>query len=440
MTRVTGKSATVLVASLCAVVLSLSLARAQESGAQESGVSGGDVSGGGVPIEEVHLGAGSCAAQACHGGGFPERMEYKVWATKDPHSNAFTTLGSALGQRIAKRLGIDATESDRCLNCHGTTGVKTADTFDQTDGVSCEQCHGGAKEWLGPHVDADWRERPPEIKARQGLHDLSTAKKRADLCVTCHVCGPGREIGHEIMAAGHPPLVFDAAKQIQDMHPHWHPQWKGERDMTFLLWVEGLRAGAVAELRRIGRTARDKRNWMEFAVFDCYACHHPIYQGTAYETRPATGQPGNLPLDLSTLRVLVRLTGDRALEDAAAPILRRTVRPSEDPRKLANEAERAADRLASRQLAAIELQREPRKLADTWLAKLEAWLSDKSVPTIPPHLMQQLAMAVDVLVPNRLAEGYREAYAALLRSVDPKTHYDAKASATLALKALAAGR
>ena len=372
----------ILVVALSAVVLS------QDDGKERTSRE--------LPMEEVHLGAGSCAAQACHGGGFTERMEYKVWASKDPHSNAYTTLGSPLGRRIGKRLGIDATRSDRCLNCHGTIGVKTAETFDQADGVSCERCHGGAKEWLGPHVDSEWRDRPPEAKERQGLRDLTTAGKRAKLCVTCHVCAPGQEIGHNIMAAGHPPLVFDAAKQMRDMHPHW----TDERDTTFLLWVEGLREGAVAELRRIDRAARDKRNWMEFAVFDCYACHHPVYQGTAYETRQPRGKPGDLPLDLSTLRVLVRLTGDPSLADAFAAILGRTVPPTEDSRKVAGEASRAAGLLASRHLGAIETDREPRRIADKWLANLEAWLGDGEVTNVPPRLMQQLAMAIPALGPS----------------------------------------
>ena len=419
-----GKNAVALAAVVCVALGSfvLSLAQAQD-GARDADA---------LPVDEVHLGAGSCAAQACHGGGFETRMEYKVWASKDPHSNAYSTLGSPLGKRIGERLGIDVTRSERCLNCHGTVGVETAETFDQTDGVSCELCHGGAKHWLGPHVDEEWRQAPPETKAKLGLRDLTTARKRAKLCVTCHVGAPGREIGHDIMAAGHPPLVFDAAKQMRDMHPHW----TDERDMSLLLWAEGLRTGAVAELRRLSRAARDKRNWMEFAVFDCYSCHHPIYQGTAYEKRKLLGKPGDLPLDLATLRVLVRVTGDRALAESFAAILRRTVAPNEDPRTVAAEAEKAAKLLEGKHLGAVELDREPRALADRWLAILRAWVASPEVTSVPPHVMHQLALAIDVLVPNRMADGYRDAYAALLRSVDPKRPYDAAASAKLALRAI----
>ncbi|MHC4955569.1 MAG: multiheme c-type cytochrome [Planctomycetota bacterium] len=389
-----------------------------------------------VPFQEVHLGAGSCAAQACHGGGFAERMEYKVWATKDPHSGAFTSLGSELGKRIGARLKVEPTTSERCLNCHGTIGVETADTFDQADGVSCELCHGGAKEWLGPHVEEKWRAQTPEKKELVGLKDLTTPRKRAQLCATCHVAAVGKEIGHDIMAAGHPPLIFDAAKQMRDMHPHW----KDDRDHTLETWAEGLREGAAAELSRIARAAREKREWMEFAVFDCYACHHPIYQGTAYERRVPKNKPGALPLDLATLRVLIRLTNDNRLREGCSKVLERSVLPTEDARTLAGEAEAAAKLLSQKQLGAIGLESEPRLLAEKWLKNVAAWLTDKKIAETPPHVMQQIAMAVDVLVPNREADGYRDAYAAFLRSVDPKQSYDAQNSATLGLKAIEAGR
>ncbi len=388
-----------------------------------------------APTERVHLGAGSCASQACHGGGFPERMEYKAWATKDPHSNAVKVLGSKLGQRIGARLGIKPETSDRCLNCHGTTGVTLAASFDQADGVSCELCHGGAKQWLGAHVDESWRNQRPAWKERFGLRDLSTPRNRARLCASCHVGSVERPITHEIMAAGHPPLTFDAAKQMRDMHPHW----KDEPDLSVKTWVEGLREGTVAELRRIARAARNRREWMEFSVFDCYSCHHPIYQGTAYEKREPRGRPGELPLDLATLHVFVRLTGDRDLRERCAPMLARVVGPQEDPRTLAGEAEKLAQVIDRLDLGAIHLESDPAKLAAIWLTRLRAWLlTDEEVARIPPHLMQQITYAIDALAADRTQPGYREAYAALLRSVQPGAAYEASASARLALSAIAA--
>ncbi len=115
--------------------------------------------GKGAPADEIHLGAGSCAAQACHGGAVEERKEYKVWATEDKHHKAFDVLLGSLGQRIGARLGVDPTKDESCLVCHATTGVRLAKTHVVEDGVSCELCHGGAKEWLGPHATPEWSQR-----------------------------------------------------------------------------------------------------------------------------------------------------------------------------------------------------------------------------------------------------------------------------------------
>jgi len=363
---------------------------------------------------EVHLGAGSCAAQACHGGGIPERMEYKVWATKDPHSRAHASLRSETAQRMAERLGYDVTTAEACLCCHGTTGVRLAETFDQADGVSCEICHGGAKEWLGPHVEEAWRrQKPAEKEERFGLHDLTTPRKRVAKCVECHVGTTKRPMPHTIMAAGHPPLTFDGGAFPRALHPHW----KDERDLTAESWIEGLRAAAVAELDRIVHAARARREWIEFGVFDCYSCHHPVYRGGVYGKKK--GKPGELPLDLAPLRVLVEVAGIRA--DVGA-ILGRSIAPNADPRELANEAEAAARVLRELEFGIAEPERWRERLLDAFTRGGQA-----------PHHMQQLAYAVDALAPGRDDAAYR----ALLEAVDPAQPYDAARCAELGLKALA---
>ncbi|MHC4940354.1 MAG: multiheme c-type cytochrome [Planctomycetota bacterium] len=363
--------------------------------------------------KELHLGAGSCAAQACHGGGFESRMEYKIWATRDPHSRAYAALRSETGQRMAKRLGYDVTMAEACLCCHGTTGVDLADTFDQADGVSCEICHGGAKEWLGPHVEEEWRRKRPDAKETEfGLRDLSTPAKRVAQCVACHVGTKQRPMTHEIMAAGHPPIGFDGGSFPRAVTPHWND----DRDLTLESWLEGLRAAAVAELDRLVVSARDRRKWIEFSVFDCYSCHHPIYQGTVYEQKQGT--PGALRLDLAALRVLAAVA-ERAR--GFESILARTIAPNADPRELADEAEAAA-----RKLRALDLGRPD---PDRWRANLKAAFGRNGQSR---NLMRQLAWAVDALAPTRDDVTYK----VLLESVDPKHRYDAARSAALGIKAL----
>ena len=76
-------------------------------------------------------------------------------------------------------------------------------------------------------------------------------------------------------------------------------------------------------------------------------------------------------------------------------------------------------------------------MATIWLTRLTAWLrADKDVSHTPPHLMQQITYAIDALARDRTSAGYREAYAALLRSVQPGAAYEASTSARLALSAI----
>jgi len=306
------------------------------------------------------------------------------------------------------------TKAEACLRCHGTTGVELAETFDQADGVSCENCHGGARDWLGPHVEEEWRnQRAAKKESDFGLRDLSTPKKRVDACVSCHVGDAKRPMTHAIMAAGHPPLSFDGAAFARAVHPHW----KDERDLGPAMWVEGLRAAAVAELERIVDSARDRRNWIEFSVFDCFSCHHPVYRGSVYEK--SRGRPGALPLDLAPLRVLAGVAGRaRGFEK----ILARRIAPNEDPRELANEAEDAARRLR-------EIALDPPDM-DRWRANLVAAFERGGQTR--SH-MRQLAYAVDALAPGREESAYR----ALLDAVDPARPYDPARCAELGLKALA---
>jgi hypothetical protein len=373
---------------------------------------------------EVHLGAGSCAAQACHGGGFPERMEYKVWATEDRHSKAFESLAGELGRRMGRRLGIEPMEAPECLSCHGTTGVELARTFDPSDGVSCEICHGGAGGWLGPHATPAWKETSALRKEELGLRDLSTPEKRVRACVSCHVGGEGRELPHRLMAAGHPPLAFDAAKFLRDMPPHWVE----DDPRPVATWVLGLRAAAAAALRGVERAAADRDRWPEFAVFDCYACHHAIQAGSVYEKVDPPGRPGDLPLDLSPLKVLLVAAGDRATLERFGGILSATFPPGGDARAFGKQAGKMA---AEVETLFGDADRYGESEAKRFLENLDAHLAaiESGTARAPKHEMQQIAFAIESL-------GGR-ADAALAEALAPAAPYDAALCARLARAAIA---
>src|SRR4029077_5302020 len=109
----------------------------------------------------VHLGVASCAGNNCHGAVEPFKTsrvaqnEYLIWAQKDKHSRAFAVLREDRSRRIAKNLGLaDAEHAGMCLDCHADKipVARRGPQFQLADGVGCEACHGGAKDWLGIHV------------------------------------------------------------------------------------------------------------------------------------------------------------------------------------------------------------------------------------------------------------------------------------------------
>ncbi len=372
--------------------------------------------------QDVHFGAGSCASQACHGGSDATRAEYTTWVTKDRHSRAFTVLSSAQGQRIGKRLGIDPTQSDQCLNCHGTVGVEMAETFDMADGVSCEQCHGGAERWLGPHAAPGFKTKSSTEKARLGLTDLSTPAARAALCVTCHVAGPGRDITHAIMAAGHPPLVFEASHFLQSMPPHW----KDERDQRAEHWLEGLKASAAASLGHVARMAARTSGIADFSVFDCYACHHPIYSGSVYEKRKPAGKPGDLALELSSLRVLIAAAGLDGIEFANA-----VAAPGAPSADLERQAKQALETVRTLTLT-------PNDVSGRMERTLAAIESGERTTTRTE--LQLWAMGAQALANNKKSDAYATALRSLDEALAADRGFRADACAQLVRALMAAGK
>src|SRR5690606_32482371 len=87
-------------------------------------------------------------------------------------------------------------------------------------GVGCEDCHGPADEWLNLHYRDGWPEAFPE--AATAMQALRPTAARADVCLRCHVGdGLGREVNHDLIAAGHPRLKFELTLYSDAMPRHW---------------------------------------------------------------------------------------------------------------------------------------------------------------------------------------------------------------------------
>ena len=103
-----------------------------------------------VPAEPANPNkvVGNQACVKCHA------SEIKVWE-KTPHSKTFDELHRRPeAKQIAGKLGLRSIKHDgRCVACHYTQQSDTAGNPHAIAGVSCESCHGAAKDWLDIHHD-----------------------------------------------------------------------------------------------------------------------------------------------------------------------------------------------------------------------------------------------------------------------------------------------
>jgi len=272
-------------------------------------------------------GPGACSSPSCHGGVQPRdqtsvlQNEYSTWAVRDKHARAFANLTSAVGMRIAKIMGLASPDTTpRCLACHAldVPASQRARTLDLSDGVGCENCHGAASAWLGPHTINGWKyEKSVEL----GLYDTRDLVKRSEKCLTCHLGTADKSVDHELIAAGHPDLYFELDSFTSVMPPHWK-----EVDNAPWLSVRAMAVGQAVQLReQMKRLARESQSggWPEYAELDCFACHHNLTatKDSWRQDRGYSGRhPGNPPLNLSryvVLRHVVQETdpvGARALQ------------------------------------------------------------------------------------------------------------------------------
>jgi hypothetical protein len=238
----------------------------------------------------------SCSGRSCHGGdsgedGPRKGSEYARWELADPHARAYDTLHGKKSKEIMGRLGGEAHADARCLACHSHPRATTPEPGRlHPGGTGCEACHGRAEKWLGPHSGGGWKNLEPKEKSAEGMAALADPAALAAACAGCHVGAPPdekaglplRDVTHELIAAGHPPLRFDLVTYVANMPPHWESKQRAGREAEMWLAdqvVSGRHAAALA--------ASHGGDGPEFADFACYACHHRI---------TGRGRPGKLVL------------------------------------------------------------------------------------------------------------------------------------------------
>jgi hypothetical protein len=343
-----------------------------------AGVAPEPLPSGGTTATLAVQGAGSCSATACHGGTSPAapdtypsrkpvlRNEHTTWITQDRHADAYRVLFSRRSREMAARLNqgkIPAHEDARCLACHATAGSPPTTpglpaAVVRSDGVGCESCHGAAERWLGAHTQAWWADQPDSEKlARFGMRPTRALEARVAICVECHVGSPGRDVNHDLIAAGHPRLSFEFAAFLANMPPHWVEETGGNFPARAWALGQAATARAAADLlaRRAGEADQGRAPWPEFSEYDCFACHHDLADETWRQARAGSAQgrtPGTPAWGTwyyPQAEALTRHSGHAAppgLEPAFVALQVEMGRFGSDPARVAGAAQGLSDGLA----------------------------------------------------------------------------------------------
>jgi hypothetical protein len=263
-----------------------------------------------------YIGPGSCASTSCHGSVKPVagsrilQNEYSTWIIQDKHSRAYQALTGDIGERVARilKLGAKAEEAPKCLACHALNppAEQRGRAFEISEGVSCENCHGPASSWLGPHTTRAWAH---EKSVALGMHDTRDVIRRTEKCLECHLGTKNKFVDHEMIAAGHPDLYFelDSFSAVMPRHlkspresepgkPVADAAWVGVRE-----WSTGQAVQLRAAMERLTWRAKNERFdkkdvWPEYSELSCFACHHGL--GPAKDSwRQEHGYVGRRPGD-----------------------------------------------------------------------------------------------------------------------------------------------
>lgn len=203
------------------------------------------------------VGIDSC--EKCHAN------EVSTWK-QTPHSETFLTLHrKPEAQQIAAKLGIASFKTDsNCIQCHYTVQDQQG-KLESISGVSCESCHGGAKDWIGLHNDyggpgmaknsetSEHRMRRLADSIHAGMRNPINVYLVAQSCYRCHTV-PDEQL---VNVGGHNAgsLDFEIVSWSQGMIRHNFLRTEGKAnametpERLRLLFVAGMIADLESSLR-----------------------------------------------------------------------------------------------------------------------------------------------------------------------------------------------
>lgn len=130
----------------------------------------------------TYVGAEKC--KICHKTE-KQGMQHPIWE-KSSHSQSVAALSSPEAAQRAQEMGVADPQTDsKCLKCHAPLYEKAPEL--NTEGVTCEVCHGPGSEYRKLNVMKD-----RDLAVKNGLilyGSLDAIKKQ---CLTCHENAHGK--------------------------------------------------------------------------------------------------------------------------------------------------------------------------------------------------------------------------------------------------------
>lgn len=209
-------------------------------------------------------GESSCSSSGCHGGAGEKHDQCLRYNKFDIHTRSYATLTLARSARIAEVLKVgDPVQSDRCTICHApmqavATNAALRHALDPVAGVSCENCHGAASSWFLSHTRSDFTHQD---RVNIGMRDVNNLYVRANTCVACH-----QNVDPDILAAGHPELIFELDGQSVTEPKHWleASNWSGPQTW-FIGQAVALREMSWQLSREKSPTENAVNRWLALA-------------------------------------------------------------------------------------------------------------------------------------------------------------------------------
>ena len=208
------------------------------------------------------ISAESCAR--CHGN------EVSRWE-QTPHFQTFERLArNPKSKEITDRLGLSSIKrNELCIQCHFTLKKEADGRIRPVAGISCESCHGAARDWLTIHNSYGGANGSKEKESSAhriqrlvestefGMRNTQNVYLIAKSCFNCHT------IPHEqlVNVGGHPPTsdAFELVAWSQGQIRHNFLRTGGTENATSsverlrVIYIVGLLADLEFSTRATGR-------------------------------------------------------------------------------------------------------------------------------------------------------------------------------------------